>query len=199
MALDKYKLKLKKNKGRTDENLPGYSLSYKTNALNPNPAGYAILSALAGNHDVVIELNTDMFRNMSGIGEDAAAKFLKDAISRHLAHSCKKVRSEQMQTFFGFPTGSKRKKEAQRIAAYIPNVVWREESFQSVLPVCGAVYYFADEPMDAEAIVNDIWNMAEEEKASRFRMIVFNMAEFGQMGITTRSVGEEGLEGLLGL
>lgn len=200
MASDHHiKVKLKKNKTREDEIQPGYSLSYKTNVLDPNQAAYAILSELAQKHDVIIELNTELFLNFSTSKRDHSTKFLNDIRSRNLKCSFNKMPSDRHTAIFGVPIGNGKKETAQKIAAYVPNLIWKEESFRSVLPACGARYYIVEKPIDAEVTVNSLWNMSEEEKAVMFGMIIFNMAEFGQMGIVTNTVGEEELKRLLGV
>ena len=190
-----HKIKLIKNKEGQDG--PQYSVTYKTNPRTcPN---YAILTALAGDRDVVMIMNTDLMFGAEGKERRLFEEFLELVKDRGLSHFKQSVPSSKQFSIFGMVLNKARKtkQEAQEIAVYIPNAVWRQADFGPFLPTCGVQYYMTDTPMDGGETVARILDMPEEEKAELFSMDVYDIALLGQIGINARDMEEEDLRRVL--
>lgn len=199
MTLDNYKLKLNKNGDSSNIDIPQYSITYRTNSKKPNHASYDILSALKENNDVIIEISTDLFFDSGANKEDYVNQFLNAINSLNIKYIHRKIPSAKKPSIFGFSIESKKKVEAHEIIAYVPDGVWAEGSLRDNLPISGARYYITKEPMGDTNILNDIRNMSEEEKAGIFRLIIFDLALLGQIGINSSFLEAGELNRLLGL
>lgn len=196
-----YKLKLNERKGKGTMDSPQFSLSYKVNYEQVDTKiSYDILSALKGDNDVIIEVNSSLANVAKSEGEDSAIAFLQKIRSLGLDYSYRKVPAATKQSFlaqlFG---GGKKENLAHEVLAYVPDKVWRDESFQSLLPVYGARYYVTKEPEESDKIVNEMCRMLDNEKVDYFKLIIFDVASFGQMGIVTNYLARSDLKNMLGL
>lgn len=194
---NKNKIKLTRNK----EGLggPQYSVTYK---VNPRRCvSHAILSALVGDRDVVMVMNTDLTFGLAGKEQQDFEEFLQGVKERGLVYANRTVPSNKQVTIFGLVLSKtkKKKEDAQEIAVYVPNAVWRQEDFGRCLPTCGVQYYIAEAPMDQTENIQAILDMPEEERAEAFVMDVYDIAQLGQIGINARTMGEEDLRTLLGI
>lgn len=195
MSLSKYRIKLRKNKGVIAEGLPQYSLTYKNDPVSAGRISHEILSAFIGSDDVIIEINSDM----SGPDRrqiDPAALLIEKAEELGLASRKKKVLSEKGNAVLGFLVRSK--KQATEALIHIPNDVWNHPDLKSCLPLYGARYYITKGASDAPSMLDKMPEMSEEEKAEAFRMIVFDLAVYGQMGILSASISMEDIKRMLG-
>lgn len=195
MLLSKYKIKLRKNPGRINEGLPRYSLTYKSDPVTAARTSHEILSAFIGGNDVVIEINTDMSGPLHD-QDDPVEAFLVRTGAFGLACRKRKVLSEKDKTVLGFAVRSKR--QACEALIYIPNSVWNHPDMMDCLPLYGARYYITEETGEFSSKLDEIAMMSEEDKAQAFRMIVFDLAICGQMGVTSSSLSLEEIKGMLG-
>lgn len=198
MPLGKYSLKLKKNKNYIDQNSPQYSLSYRVKKEDPRHASHAILSALIGCNDVIIELNTDLIDNKFEKNVQSFDRFVNYIRSSKLEYSNRNIPSKKIYSIFGFNIESNKKKELQEFLVYVPNKVWSDTSFKDFLPVCGARYYITESPMASESIVSKLPEMDEKEKKETFKLIVFDYTLIGQMGLVSDKLCREDFQKLLG-
>jgi len=198
MDLAPYKIKLSKNKV-AGKSFHQYVLTYKTGRESAGQAGYPILSALAGDSDLILELDTELFYGVSQDPDRCAEKLLKDIRSLNLDHSSRLVASRRPVRFFGLSLERKDGKQAHQIAAYVPNRIWKEPFFRDVLPACGARYYITREPMDARTVLDGLFTLSDEQKVAMFRLILFHLAEHRIVGIMSAEDQEVELRSLLGL
>jgi len=198
MLIEKYKIKIKENINAGDHNLPRFSLSYRAKNNDPRHVSYDILTALSENSDIIIELNTDFFETNTNVSGQFFRQLENAVQSLGLTFNRKEFPSAQYYSILGFKIESKNKKQAQKIAVYVPGIIWTKESFRNYLPLCGARYYITGHPMDAEDIVNKIWEMDGQEIKNTFKLIVFDYTFYGQMGIETNLYCKEDFHRLLG-
>ncbi|NLM27737.1 MAG: hypothetical protein GX211_06110 [Clostridiaceae bacterium] len=198
MLFEKYKIKLKENSSSVDHNLPRFSLSYRAKKSDPRHVSYNILTALSENSDIIIELNTDFFDSNPNVNGQYFQQFADEVLSLGLTYSRKEFPSARCYSILGFRIESKNKKNAQKIAVYVPRDIWTNESFRNHLPICGARYYITNRPMDAEDIVNKIWTMDGKEIKNTFKLIIFDYTFYGQMGIETNLYNIDDFNKLLG-
>jgi len=146
----------------------------------------------------MIELSTDLLFCPRGKERAYVATFLDRIDDFQVAVSNRCVQSDKANTIFGVPIGQKQKEMSDEVVAYVPNTVWREESFADIIPIYGARYYVLKDPLDAERAVNEFWEMGEDKKADVFDLIIFDIAAIGQAGIDTK-LGAETLRRMLAL
>ncbi len=184
MSLGKYRLKLQKNKDFQTSGGPQYTLKYSTKSDNPRHVSHAILSAMIGNDDVILLVSTEFFSNLNQKGPGPVEKFIERARSHGLFLVQRSRPVEQKISFFGFQSRMKKKVEVQEVAAYVPNQVWRD-SFADILPLCGARYFVTPQTMSVSTFINHVLDMSEEEIAKTFKTRIFDLAQAGQMGISS--------------
>jgi hypothetical protein len=195
MLLRKHKIKIRRNPAGSMEGGPQYTLRYRNDPVSASRISHEILSAFIGSNDVIIEINTDMsgpLRNQN----DPIAAFLSSTASFDLACRKKNVLSEKYTTFLGFKTNSKR--QACEALIYIPNSVWRHPDLRECLPLYGAKYYVTDETADIPAKLDEAAGMSEEDKAGAFRVIIFDLAIYSQMGVSSALLSMDDIKGMLG-
>lgn len=197
MTLKDCKLKLSVNKESGE--LPPYSLTYKARGQYARNVSYTVLSALIGEHDVMIEMHSDLQFCTNGKQIQYVMEFVKGIGAFPVAVRDREGVSDKKLSILGFAIDRKKKEKAYEAIAYVPNAVWRNDSIIEVLPLWGARYYIVKEPMDGEKMVNEFWNMTEEAREGFIEMAVFDIASMGQVGITSRTVGEGELRRMLGL
>lgn len=116
---------------------------------------------------------------------------------RHRHHI---IPSSRRDMLLGFALNSSSKASAQVLIAYIPSALWKQQLFIRELPNCGVLYHItrhnaAIDPDTVERLLNR-W---PDTKAPDFSMSIFDIACYGQMGITSYSVGNQELLRLLEL
>ena len=198
MTLENYRIKIKRNPNKIKDGSPQYSLTYNSDALNASRISHDILSVFIGENDVIIEINSDMSGPVNKQSEPVAAFLDKTAIF-DLVCKKKNVLSEKSNSLLGLFVGSKKRKQASEALIYIPNNVWCNPDFKKFLPLYGAKYYITDQTVDASAKLNEIAEMNEEDKAEAFRMVIFDLAICGQMGVASAALSMDDITGMLGL
>ncbi|NLN64104.1 MAG: hypothetical protein GX144_01600 [Clostridiaceae bacterium] len=198
MSLNQIKMKLLKNKEPVDIGSPQYSLRYRARFDNPRDISYPILSALIGNADVIVMLNSGLFQNAWQGDVHPIEKFLNRIRQLELFHTYRKTPQEKNLSFFGFQTQRKKKVDVEEIAVYVPNQVWRE-SFREILPLCGARYLVTKAPMSVSTFMNGILGLSEEEISTMFSICIFDLAPVGQMGISSKQLDQKQIALCLGL
>ncbi len=174
-----------------------YSLSYKRR--KGGSTGYAILSALIGDNDVIMEINTDLSIQRSGVRHDhLIEEFIQQISPLGLKYRKRIFPSAKRLSIMGFGIQT-RTTEAQEVVVYVPNYIWKKESFMEVIPQFGVRYYVTKESADAEMKMDEITAMKEEEKEDVFGMIIFDISLLGQMGIISKSSKEGEIRDLLSL
>lgn len=198
MSLDKYRIKFRKISDRISMGSPQYSLTYRSDPQNAAGISHGILSALIEKNDVIIEINSDM--NGSKLKNyDPVADFMDKTGQFDLAYRKKLVPSEKNNSFLSFLMGSGKRKQASEALIYIPNSVWFHPVIKDCLPVYGARYYITEPTADAAAKLNETERLNEEGIAAVFRMIIFDLAVCGQMGISSMYLSMDEIKGMLGL
>jgi hypothetical protein len=198
MSLDKYKLKIKKNSDEIDDESPQYSLTYRSGSKDAAGISHEILSALIGENDVIIEINSDM--SGPGINKtDPVAEFIEKTGACNLSYRMRNIQSERNRTVFGFTLDIKKKKQAREALIYIPNAVWHHPAFRNYLPLNGARYYITSERDNVAGFLEEIEKMSLFDKASVSKAVIFDLAICGQMGISSTHLSMDEIEGMLGL
>lgn len=125
MPFKKYTLKLKENNNIINQNLPRFSLSYRTKREDPRHVSYDIITALSENSDIIIELDTNFFDNKLNIDGQCFQRFIDAAKSLGLTHSYKEFASTHSYSIFGFRVESSKKNKYKNLWFMFPTMYGR--------------------------------------------------------------------------
>ena len=120
MSLNQIKMKLLKNKEPVDIGSPQYSLRYRARFDNPRDISYPILSALIGNADVIVMLNSGLFQNAWQGDVHPIEKFLNRIRQLELFHTYRKTPQEKNLFSLDFQTQRKRRLMLRKLLFMYP-------------------------------------------------------------------------------
>jgi hypothetical protein len=192
MDINKNQFSIKESK---DKSLARFFVSYNHNRNNKNnkQKSYQLLSLLKQQNDLLIEIDSSLttLTTPSEI-EPAILSLLKDIKEIGIEYRHQKSEAKSSKGLFGFLNMNK-SYTAHRIFAYIPDKVWREELFQSLLPNYGVRYYICKGPVDGIKLLEDLHcgRILDVEQNEQFDFIIYDCSDFGQMGINTAFSKEE--------
>jgi hypothetical protein len=206
MPIEDLKIKLIKNRNSPSMALPIYTITYKEDPKRPYYPSYQILTALIGQSDVFIELNSDLAVASTNDRMGTVRNYQETAgLIPGIEFRSRRIPSAQRPTILGFQFGTQKKLEAEEIVMFIPKSVWNSEKFMETLPVNGARYYITKETgiavtglPDGRSILEGFWNMTDGEKADIFKFILFDTPHLGRMGMAACATDEPELLELLG-
>lgn len=197
-------IKFKKNKASRDLNMPQYTISYATkdahtDSSNASLFSYKIISALKGSNGVVLEVNSSMFSISNSERDKIAFDFLKAIRYLGIDFSYHKV-SSPSKSFVSLIRG-KKEEETHEILAYIPDEVWKKQEFFDIIPKFGVRYYITkdNEEDDGKKLIENMNNYLDEEKLEKFKLIIFDVVTFSQMGLISNSLSADEIRNLVNL
>ncbi|HBF37660.1 MAG TPA: hypothetical protein DDW50_10095 [Firmicutes bacterium] len=118
--------------------------------------------------------------------ENAAKSLLKSFQALGVKHLHQMSEAKDNRGLFGILNLNKTY-TAYRIFAYIPDEMWRNSSFQAIIPRYGARYYICKESVDQDTMLEELLagRIPEEKMQDLFDFIIYDCIDFGQMGIKT--------------
>ncbi|MGI6086177.1 MAG: hypothetical protein ACOYIF_12225 [Acetivibrionales bacterium] len=193
--------RLKNTGKREGDNAPQFSLSYKPEGgESKSDISYEILSALKKDRDVVIEINTSLILDAKRSIPFSPEKFLSQIRNLNLVYSYRKSQRQGKPDFFSFLFGGKRDEDCHEIIFYVPDDVWKAEAIKKILPTFGVKYYIKDNSgNDAHNVLDEMNRLTDKEKADYFSYVIFDVAEFNQMGISSNQYGSDDIKEALGI
>lgn len=200
-AMKDKKIKFKVNKSDGGLNSPQFSISWKQPASEDDTklSSYEILSALKGDNDILIEVNSSLFNAPVSERETCAMNFLESVRDLGLDYRYRKGTSQASQSFISQLFGFNKNVQSHEILAYIPDKIWRTEGFYRVLPTYGARYYITREPVESSKILDDMSRMLDSEKLDYFKLTVFDSSIFSYMGLSSKTMTADDIKQALGL
>jgi len=199
-TLKKY-IKFKANKVSNDTDLPQYSISYMTNnaKIDNKKISFELISALKEDSDIVLEINSSLFSFSQLSRENIALQFLEDI--RHIGfdYLYRKVPSASrsfLSHLFGL---GKKDDQAHEILVYIPDESWNKETLYNIIPTNGVKYYITKDNTQGRKVMDDLYQITDDEKLNAFKLVIFDVSSFGQMGIKSRSLTADDIKRLIGI
>jgi len=195
-------IKLRENKSAGGLNDPRYMITYqsKSSGGENSKNSFEIISALKGSNDILLEFNSSLLMVTEGNRETCSTNFIKAIKAMNLIYKYRKSAPLGKKSIISqlFSGGNK---EAHELLVYIPNEVWEQEGFSSILPTGGLRYYITNGPSDGNKVLEDIFTgqLMEDEKIDFFKLIIFDSSSFGQMGIVSNHLGFDEIKQLLGV
>lgn len=202
MNMENYKIKLTRNnnKNERDHVLPDYSIVYKAKGSEHTRAGYDILSRLKADNDLVMELSSSMILGTGLDTEKLTVDFLSNVRNMNLDYSCRQTSVPAKQSFLSqLFTGVNKATVSNEILAYISDTIWKEKSFQDMMPLYGARYYVTNNAENGKELLERMSRMTEPEKREYFKLIAFHASILGQFGIVSKYITESELKMMLEL
>lgn len=195
--MDKYKIKVVKNNGRSGLS-PQYTVSYNANN-DAAEAGYNILSRLIGDNDVIIEFNSSMLFKANVDTEKLVMGFLEEIRNMDLEYTLRQSTVLAKVSIFSIFTGATKNIEQYEILAYVPNSVWKEKFSKINIPLYGARYYITASSEDEKALLEKMSKMTDAEKIQYFRLVCFHAGVICHLGVETNNLNESDIKALLGI
>lgn len=183
---------------------PQYSISYHAEKKKDNTkVSYNIISALAENKDIIIEINTSLFIGGRRIVNKIVDDFLSEIQRLSLAHYHRNIKVTGSRGFFSFLFARDKEEEAHEILVYVPNKIWKNNELYNMLPNLGLRYYIVDantdSDEDAKAILDKMNILNDQAKIDSFSMIIFDISSCNQMGIMTKKYTAGQIKKTLGI
>lgn len=178
-------LKLKDSKIRGSLETAQYILTYKhsKNSDEASRTSHAILSALGNDGEVLLELNSSLFYNSDKSQDELVFKCLDYAKELGFKYRYRKIVPSGSSGFLG-KFLLKKKGNAHELMVLIPAENWQSESILKFILPYGARYYISNSQSE-DNLLEEIGNMTDREKLGFFKVIAFDLAMLGHMGINS--------------
>jgi hypothetical protein len=168
----------------------------------PNKNGplksFQLLSLLKQQHDLILEFDSTLTNLPNPHETETAALSLLTSFTKlGIEYRHQKSEAKDNKGLLGILNLNKTY-TAYRILAYVPDQIWRDNSFQPIIPRYGVRHYICKENVDGGKLLEDLYTgrIKEEEKKELFAFIIYDCIEFGQMGIQT-TLSKDELQTLL--
>lgn len=193
-------IKLKDNKIRGRLDAAQYTLTYRPDADRRDSAAtsHAILSALKGDGDVLLEINTNLLYDPGVPHEDLIRRCIDTAKKLELEYRYSKIPPSNRSSLFD-RLFAKKPGDAHDLLVRIPAEIWNDKALLDLILPYGARYYLGWTSSGSETLPDACLNMMDSEKLERFRIIVFDTGRLGHMGINSATLEPSEIGKLLGL
>jgi hypothetical protein len=193
-------IRIKENKSGGTLSIPRYTLSVEQKGTNEEirHANYEVLTKLVGDSDVIVDLDSSLLNIPISKREDYAREFMENVKQLGVEYKRYKVAASSKPSLLSFVLPG-RHDEAMDILTYVPNEVWRKDSFEKIFPVNGVRCHILKSKADADEILDRLHHMFDDEKLDLIKASVFCAICFNSMGITTEQMDLPDLKAILGI
>lgn len=198
---------LSKNKGRLeisktgnkDLSTPDFLISYRKLSDNLRDESYKVINKLAGDNGIILHMCSALFSCQENARADIALKFISDLKSYDLQYRYKKMPSSNTSFTSKLFSFGRNQDDVHDVLVYISNTLWKDEGFRSKLPTQGLKYYILKPEIDAQDIVEKMYNgyILEHEYEEFSSFAVFDVSCFGNMGVFKKNISLEEIKQLL--
>ncbi len=172
-----------------------FSLTYSGKKMQSYEVSYEIISALKKESELIIELNSSLLYIDSHNKSILPEKFLAELQSYGVEFLNKKTLNNERRRFFSIPMMEGKKVEGYEIYAFIPNDVWCDPKFKTLIPKVGLRYYVPLPETDNN--LSAFASLEEEERLALCQMVIFDNAMLSSMGITSVKLTKSNISELL--
>lgn len=173
-------------------NNPQYQIAYAT--IGSQAASMArsreILRSLVGGRDLIIEMNSALLSVPEKDREAIGLAFRKGIEAHNLLITERRYPVASRPSFFARILGQPAEVEACELRALVPGSVWQSGAVDTALSPWGQRYYVLPEGTDGASLLErlNLGTIAAREVLDAMDLIIFDVANFGQMGlISTRN------------
>ncbi len=169
---------------------PRYSLSYRKGGLDQTSKklSYAIISCLARERDLLIEIDSSLF---SGSYPDGKEKVFEELTAKlrdlNIEYKYRKHLSPREKKVFGLSISRSQTDTQHELLIYLPNRSRVRDGFWELHPEQGATYRILREETNGLKLLDDIYTgrLLDKELRKYYEITIFDYYSFGQMGIDT--------------
>jgi hypothetical protein len=191
-------LKFKVNRIRNSLEDARYVLTYRQggNADESARLSHAILSALKGEGELLLELNSSLFCTPDKPKDELIYACIDTAKNLALEYKYSKVPSSGAPSLLE-KLLNRTRDYAHELLVRIPVQGWSDEGTLSLILPYGARYYMTGRPFAENNLLESFGNMTDREKLEYFRLIVFDLGLLGHMGINSAFMEPDEVKSLL--
>ncbi|OPX44128.1 hypothetical protein CLHUN_19270 [Ruminiclostridium hungatei] len=188
------KLKLSNAENKYNEEISSFSLSYSGKRMENPEVSYRIISALKADASLFIELNSSLLNMDASDKKKLSEKFMEGLKQLGIEYLNKKTVESERRRVLSISLEGK-KVEGFETYALIPGEIWCQQEFKELLPSEGLRYYLSTD--DSESNLSAFADLDEEERLKLSRMVIFDNAALGSMGINTAYLTKSEINRLL--
>jgi|GEM_PF-2146271 len=188
------KLKLSNAENKYNKEISSFSLYYSGKGMENPEVSYRIISALKADASLFIELNSSLLNMDAYDKKMLSEKFMEGLKRLGIEHLNKKTVESERRRVLSIALEGK-KVEGFETYALIPGEIWCRQEFKELLPTAGLRYYLSSD--DSESNLFAFADLDEEERLKLSRMVIFDNAGLGSMGINTAYLTKSEINRLL--
>jgi hypothetical protein len=201
MLSDTVKLKITENKVAQESLSPRFIISYansKKKAEQQQENSYEIISLLKSKNDFFIEVTSSLLSTPAALRENEVLSFINHIKLMNLDYRYRQLPSSGEKNIFS-QLLSRSPSTNHHVLVHIPQNIWTQEAFKSILPINGVRYYIPKGDVDSSKVLDDLFNglLPDAEKIELFKLIIFDSCSFGQMGISGKDISLAELKNIL--
>lgn len=201
MISDTVKLKITENKVVQGSLSPRFIISYnnsKNKTKQHQENSYEIISLLKSKNDFFIEVNSSLLLTPTALRENEVISFINHIRQMNLDYRYRQLPSSGEKNLFSQLLNRGHSTNHQ-VLVHIPQAIWTQEAFKSILPIYGVRYYIPKGDVDNNKVLDDLFNgqLLDAEKIELFKLIIFDSCNFGQMGISGTDISLAELKRIL--
>ncbi len=195
------KIVIRENKSKESLDMVKYFLSYhnKNTEQRNRKESKEILNKLIGSHDLLVEVKNSLLNINESKREKCVLNLLERIKSLGLDYQYRKVKSDSKSFLSDLFNIGNKNKDISEIMIYIPNRIWINDEFASILPIYGVMYYTIKNGGDGIKLMDDIYkgHLIENDYFNHFSLIVYDCLQFCQMGINAKEYTFKDIKNLL--
>jgi hypothetical protein len=186
MLSNTVKLKITENKVVQGSLSPHFIISYnnlKNKIKQPQDNSYEIISLLKSKNDFFIEVDSSLLLASAALRENEVISFINNIRQMNLNYRYRQLPSSGEKKLFSLL--NRGSSTNHHVLVHIPQTIWAQEAFKFILPIHGVRYYITKKDVDSNKVLDDLFNgqLLDAEKIELFKFIIFDICNFGQMGI----------------
>lgn len=171
-----------------------FAVSYSAKNIDNSQISYEIVSSLKAENDIIIEINSSFLKLSESESKMLLSRLIEELDGYGVLYKKRKISVHTRRTMFSISLKSEII-EGFELFAVIPDVIWRNEKFKSIIPNMGARYYL---PISIKDIVLDEFiDLEENERTPQCNLVIFDYILSGSMGINTCRMKKEDIEALI--
>ncbi len=182
-------------------NSPQYQIAYSTvsSVQVARKRSREVLDKLFGDHDLIIELLDSFLSVPLRERPPITENFRKTMMSQNIALSERRYPSQAKVSFFAKILGQGGDEEACELRAFVPSAIWRSGAIDTALTDFGLRYFVLPKGTDGPALLErlNVGTMPAKECIETMELIIYDVPNFGQMGLISSHHDQAALQAKL--
>jgi hypothetical protein len=171
-----------------------FTMSYSAKNMDNSQISYEIVSSLKAENDIIIEINCSFLKLSEKESKLLLSRLINAFDNFGVLYKKRKILVHSRRTMLSISLKSE-VIEGFEIFAVIPNEIWKNELFKSIIPNMGVRYYM---PISTQNIdLDEFIDLEEDDRISQCNLVIFDYILSGTMGINTCRMKKEDIQALL--